>query len=85
MNCADSFGSIEKSRVISIDELVGRGGCRTDSRESAAVDSDLRSAAVVDRVKGVLLCGNDLGKDESLAAEFMLLSFSVLKALGGPT
>ena len=85
MKFADSFGSIEKSRVINIEELVGRGGCRSDSRESAAVDSDLRSAAVVDRVRGVTLCFNELGNYESLADELMLLSFSVLKALGGPT
>lgn len=74
-----------KSRVISIEELVERGGCRSASPESTLVDSDLRSAAVVERVKGVLLFGNELGKDESLAAEVGLLSVSASNALGGPT
>lgn len=71
--------------MISIEELVRRGGCRSASPDSTVVDSDLRSAAVVDRVRGVLLFGNELGNDESLAGELTLLSLSVSNGLGGPT
>lgn len=71
--------------MTSIEELVGRGGCKSASRDSAVVDIDWRSAAVVDRVRGVLLLGKAPGNDESLAAEFRFLSFSASSALGGPT
>ena len=81
---ADSLRSIEKRRVISIEELVGRGGCRSASRDSAVAESDCRSAAVVDRVRGVLFFGNAAGNDESLPAGLGLLSFSASSALGGP-
>lgn len=71
--------------MINIEELVGRGGCRSASRDPALVDRDWRSAAVVDRVRGVLLFGNAPGNDPSLAAEFGRLSYSVSSAFGGPT
>ena len=63
---------------------MGRGGCRSASRDSVEVDSDWRSAAVVDRVRGVLLLGNAPGNDKSLAAEFSPLSLSASSAFGGP-
>ena len=65
--------------------VLGRGGCRSASRDSAVTDSDWRSAAVVDRVRGVFLTGNAPGKDASLAAECKGLSLSAYGVLGGPT